>query len=101
MDSKDKALMDLRKNISDLKTIIPKKDAQIEQLKTTLKDYERKAAGLDAVHNSLQSEQALTMQLNGQIDTLKKQVASLTEENESLKEINLELQQRLQKFITD
>lgn len=92
MDSKDKAIMDLRKNIFDLKNVIPGKDAQIDQLKKRLLDFENNSAGVDAVRNSLQAERELTVQLNGQLETLKGQVKSLTEENATLKSINLKLQ---------
>lgn len=96
MDSKDKALMDLRKNVADLKAIIPKKDAQIEQQRLIIKDYENKNAGNDAVRNHLQAEQALGNQLAEQLVTIQRQVKSLQDENASLKELNLKLQQDIQ-----
>jgi predicted RNase H-like nuclease (RuvC/YqgF family) len=92
MDSKDKMLADLKKNISDLKNIIPQKDKQISTLKATLDKFNSEIDSVNAVRASLYKERELNIQLSYQIATLKTQISSLQDENSSLKEMNLKLQ---------
>jgi predicted RNase H-like nuclease (RuvC/YqgF family) len=94
MDSKDKLIADLRKQVQVLSNGIPPREAQISKLRNELLNFQASAAGVDAVRNSLQAERELTVQLNGQLETLKKQVVSLQEENEQLKQMNLNLQKQ-------
>jgi predicted RNase H-like nuclease (RuvC/YqgF family) len=92
MDSKDKRIADQVHEIAHLKKILPQREAQIETLKKILSSYEDNASGVDAVRTSLITEKELTVQLNLQLETLKRHAESLKEENESLKAMNYKLQ---------
>jgi len=96
MDSKDKAIADLRKQVQVLTAAVAPREMQIKKLWERCADYERRETGIDAVRNSLQAERELTLQLNGQLETVKGQVKSLQEENATLKELNLKLQKNEQ-----
>jgi predicted RNase H-like nuclease (RuvC/YqgF family) len=93
MDSIDKQLADLQQQIiPHLKQTIIERERQIEQLITNLRKHESKEAGIDATTNSLTQERELVIRLNDRIGTQESHIKSLTEENESLRGINLRLQ---------
>jgi chromosome segregation ATPase len=92
MDSRDKMTNDLTEQVSKQQVIINQKDEQIRKLENISAELQRKQAGVNAIQETLESEQALTQVFSKQIESLKARVNALTDLNNELTQMNLKLQ---------